>query len=102
MTKSSKKTLSITKGQEGEKYPTVTRRKVDWIGHILCRNCLLKHVVEGKIEVIGRGVRRRKQILGDLKENRGYWKLQEEPIDLTMRRTRFAKRRLICRESDKI
>jgi hypothetical protein len=27
---------------------TVKRRKANWIGHILCRNCLLKHVVEGK------------------------------------------------------
>jgi hypothetical protein len=37
---------------------TVTRRKAKWIGHILCRNCLLKHVIEGRlkgrIEVIGR------------------------------------------------
>ena len=23
-------------------------RKAHWIGHILCRNCLLKHVMEGK------------------------------------------------------
>jgi hypothetical protein len=28
---------------------TVKRRKDKWIGHILHRNCLLKHVVEGKI-----------------------------------------------------
>ena len=27
------------------------RRKTNWIGHILRRNCLLKHVNEGKIEV---------------------------------------------------
>jgi hypothetical protein len=37
---------------------TVTRRKANWIGHILRRNCLPKHTVEGniegKIEVIGR------------------------------------------------
>jgi hypothetical protein len=26
------------------------RRKTNWIGHILRRNCLLKHVIEGKIE----------------------------------------------------
>jgi hypothetical protein len=26
------------------------RRKADWIGHIWRRNCLLKHVVQGKIE----------------------------------------------------
>jgi hypothetical protein len=25
-------------------------RKANWIGHILRRNCLLKHVMEGKIE----------------------------------------------------
>jgi hypothetical protein len=29
---------------------TIKRRKAIWIGHILCRNCLLKHVTEGKIE----------------------------------------------------
>ena len=28
---------------------TIKRRKANWIGHILCRNCLLKHVIEGKI-----------------------------------------------------
>ena len=25
------------------------RRKANWNGHILRRNCLLKHVIEGKI-----------------------------------------------------
>jgi len=29
---------------------TIKRRKANWVGHILCRNCLLKHVIEGKIE----------------------------------------------------
>jgi hypothetical protein len=29
---------------------TVKRRKANWIGHILRRNCLLKHVIEGKLE----------------------------------------------------
>jgi hypothetical protein len=29
---------------------TIKRRKVNWIGHILRRNCLLKHVIEEKIE----------------------------------------------------
>jgi hypothetical protein len=28
----------------------IKRRKVNWIGHIFCRNCLLKHVIEGKLE----------------------------------------------------
>jgi hypothetical protein len=29
---------------------TVRIRTTNWIGHILRRNCLLKHVIEGKIE----------------------------------------------------
>jgi hypothetical protein len=29
---------------------TIQRRKAIWIGHILHRNCLLKHIIEGKIE----------------------------------------------------
>jgi hypothetical protein len=29
---------------------TRTRWKANWIGHVLHRNCLLKHVVEGKLE----------------------------------------------------
>ena len=29
---------------------TTNKRKANWIGHILCRICLLKHVIEGKTE----------------------------------------------------
>jgi hypothetical protein len=29
---------------------TIERRKANLIGNILCRNCLLKHIIEGKIE----------------------------------------------------
>jgi hypothetical protein len=29
---------------------TIQRRKAEWIGHILLRNCLLRHVTEGKQE----------------------------------------------------
>jgi hypothetical protein len=29
---------------------TIKIRKADRIGHIRCRNCLLNHVIEGKIE----------------------------------------------------
>jgi hypothetical protein len=28
----------------------ITRRKGNWTGHSLSRNCLLKHIIEGKIE----------------------------------------------------
>jgi hypothetical protein len=50
---------------------TVKRRKAIWIGHILCTNCILKHIIEGKIggtEVMGRQGRKHKQLLDDLKE----------------------------------
>jgi len=54
---------------------TLKRRNANWIGHIWRRNCLLKHVIEGKIEgkmdVMVRGGRRRKQLLDDLQKNRG-------------------------------
>jgi hypothetical protein len=30
--------------------PEIGKRKANWIGHILCRNCLLRQVVEGKIK----------------------------------------------------
>jgi hypothetical protein len=49
----------------------------------LCRNCLLKHVegkIKEKIEVAERRRRRLKQLLGDLKEKRGYFKLKEEAL----------------------
>jgi hypothetical protein len=28
---------------------TIKRRKVNWIGHVLHTNCLLKHIIDGKI-----------------------------------------------------
>jgi hypothetical protein len=39
---------------------TLKRRKANWIGHTLCRNCLLKHVVEGKAEGRSVGMTRKK------------------------------------------
>jgi hypothetical protein len=40
----------------------ISKRKANWIGYILCRNCLLQQVIEGKIkggiEVTGRRGRR--------------------------------------------
>jgi hypothetical protein len=70
---------------------TVKRRKTKWIGHMLCRNCLLKHVIKRKIEGKGGGGRRRRQLLDDLQETRGYCKLKEEALDRTLWRTRFGR-----------
>jgi hypothetical protein len=47
--------------------------------------------LEGRIEMTGRRGRRRKQVLDDLKEKRRYWKLKEEALDRTLRRTRFGR-----------
>ena len=48
----------------------IIKRKANWIGHILRRNCLLKQVTEGKIkgqiEVTRRQGRRRKKLLDEL------------------------------------
>ena len=43
-------------------------RKADRIGHILHRNCLLNHIIAGKIEGTGRRKIRRKQLLDNLME----------------------------------
>jgi len=47
---------------------TVKRKKASWIGHFLNRNCLLKHVIGGKIEETGRQGRRHKQLLYTLRK----------------------------------
>ena len=61
----------------------------------MSRNCLLKHVIEGKIkerlEVTGRRGRRRKQLLDDLKEKRGYFKQKHEALDHTVWRIHFGR-----------
>jgi hypothetical protein len=62
-----------------------------YLTNILRRNCLLKHIIEGEVEggveVTGRKGRRRKQLLDDLKETRGYWKLKEETLESSAWRT---------------
>ena len=71
----------------------IRKRKANWIGHILRRNCFLQRVIEGKIqggiEVTGRQGRRRRKLLDDLKERRGYSHLKEEALDRTMWRARL-------------
>ena len=72
---------------------TVKRRKANWIGHILRRNCLLKQVILGKTEeeteVTGRQERRRKQLQDNLKKTGEYFKLKEDAVHRIARRTRF-------------
>jgi len=62
---------------------------------MLCRNCFLKHVIEGNTEgriyMTGMGGRRHKQLLDDLKEKTEYWKLKDEALDRTLWRVRFGR-----------
>ena len=73
----------------------IIRWKANWIGHILRRNCLLKQVIEGKIkgqiEVTRRRGRKRKTLLDDLKDRRGYCHLKKEALDRTMWSNRFGR-----------
>ena len=60
--------------------------KISWT------NCLLKQVIEGKIKgemEVTRRQRRRKKLLDDLKDRRGYSHLKEEALDRTMWRNHF-------------
>jgi hypothetical protein len=73
----------------------IKRRQANWIGYILLTNCVLKHLVEvrleGRMEVTRRRGIRRKKLVDDLKEKRGDWKVKEETLDRTLWRTRFGR-----------
>jgi len=62
---------------------TIRRRKGNWFVFILRRNCLLKHVIEGKIVGRGRPGRRRKQLLDDPDEIIGRLKLKARTVART-------------------
>jgi hypothetical protein len=70
---------------------TVRRRRSTRLGTYLQRNCLLSHIIEGKIIGTRRRGRRRKQLLDHLKEARRYWKLKKEAKDRILWRTQFGR-----------
>jgi hypothetical protein len=73
----------------------ISKRKANWIGYILCRNCLLQQVIVGNIkegiEVTGRQGRRHRKLLDDLKKRRGYCHMKEEALDHTIWRACFGR-----------
>ena len=72
---------------------TLLRRKANWIGHFLPRNCLLHGAIEGLMtEVKGAGRRRRIQLLDDLRNRTRYWELNEKTED-----PKYVKRQFINR-----
>jgi len=79
--------------EQGNILHEIRKRKANWIGHILRINCRLKQLFEGKIkgelEVTRRRGRRRKKLLDELKDRRGYSHLKEEALDRSMWRHRF-------------
>jgi hypothetical protein len=74
---------------------TIKRGNDKWSGHILRRNCILKHVIEGnmgdRIEVKGRRGRKRKELVDDCKETAGYWKLKQGALYGRLWGIRFGK-----------
>jgi hypothetical protein len=81
----------------------ISKRKANQIGYILRRNCLLRQVIKGNIKggikVKGRRGRRRRKLVNDLKERRGYSHLKKEALNRAMWRTRFWSG-FDCRETD--
>jgi hypothetical protein len=74
---------------------TILRTKVNRMGHVLRRICLLKHInkgkIEGRIEVTRRRGRRCKELRSDRKGKRGYRKSNEEALVRSVRTTRFGR-----------
>jgi hypothetical protein len=74
--------------------------KISWTYHVRNEDVLHSHGGEeypthskkkGRLKVVERQGGRRKQLLDDLKETRGYWKLKEEALDHTLYRTCFGR-----------
>jgi len=63
---------------------TIKRKEANWICHTSRRksflNLLFEGKKEGRMEVTGRRDRRSKQLMDDLKETRGHWKMKEETL----------------------
>jgi hypothetical protein len=54
-------------GEKGTLLNNILRRKINWFGHILRRNCLLRDTIGGQMTEIKGVGRRRKQVLDDLR-----------------------------------
>jgi hypothetical protein len=67
----------------------IIKKKSNWIGHILRRNSRLKQVIEGKMMGQVEVTRRRKKLLDDLGDWRGYSHLKEEALHRIKWRNRF-------------
>ena len=68
-------------GEKRTLLSNILRRKANWIGQILRRNCFLHDVIEGQMtEKIG-VERRITQLFNDLRDNRRYSELKKKAED---------------------
>jgi hypothetical protein len=83
---------------------TTKLQKANWIGNILHRNCLLKHVIEGNTGGMKRQGRRRKQLLDACKEKSTH-ESERESIrshsrELTLEQAMDLVQHRLCNEHD--
>jgi len=71
------------------------QKQTNWNCDTFSTYCFIKHVVEekkeGRTEVTWRWGRRRKRLLDDLKEKKGYLILKKKGLDFFLWRTRFGR-----------
>ena len=75
--------MHVVKEEKNILHP-LKRRKGNCSDHLLHRDCLLKHIIEGKMEETERHGKRCKQLMNGLKEKRRYWNFNEEALDCTL------------------
>ena len=77
--------------EEWNVLPTIKQKRDGWTSGTLRRNCLLKQVIEEKIERRGRRGRICKQLMSDLKQKCMHCNLKEEALYFTYWRIRFGR-----------
>jgi len=83
----------LQRGKEERGYPVNnTAKEANWIGHILRRNCLLKHIIEGKTEGARIQGRRRTHLRDNL---RGKKEIQEEKRSTKCYKTNYMIKKLM-------
>jgi len=71
--------------------PKIKWRQANWIGYILRKNCLLKHVTGEKLEGKESRGKRRKELLDDLNETMKYWTLKHKALQYSLLKIRFGR-----------
>jgi len=65
-------------GEKRKLLNNILRRKANWIGPILRRNCLLNDDIEGQVTEVKEVGRTRTQLLDALSNSRRHWELKEK------------------------